>query len=556
MKRILILGGYGGFGARLSRRLVADGHKVIVAGRSLASAQQFCAGVPQCEPLEADRNQDLAPLLASLKPDLLVDAAGPFQNSSYHVVEACLAQRIPYIDLADAVEFVSGIGDLDLLAERAGVAVISGASSVPALSGAVIRKLAHGLDRVASIEMAISASNRATAGPSVASAILSYVGKPVRLWRGKRWIEAFGWQELKWQNFTVSGRTPIRRLVALADIPDHQIVPKSVVGVPAMIFRAGPEFAFQTLSLWALSWLVRWGVLRSLNPVAGWLRRLQGLTAAFGSDRSAMVVTLKGACGDDLVQRRWTLIAENGDGPDIPTLAAQLIAGEILSGRVAAGARDAGNALSLEQFEPLFSDLSVHHEITEAAYVPVYQRVMGSAFDQLPIAVRRLHQLIGDGGVYGSATVTRGTNLCARLVGWIMGFPPAGKHDLQVSFSERAGIERWTRDFSGRRFSSHLSEKGGKLTERFGPLHFSFDLPSSVHGLEMIMRRWAFMGIPLPLALAPKSVAREWQEGDDFCFDVPISLPLIGRVVHYQGRLRMVTQSPATVAPPHPATCG
>jgi hypothetical protein len=40
------------------------------------------------------------------------------------------------------------------------------------------------------------------------------------------------------------------------------------------------------------------------------------------------------------------------------------------------------------------------------------------------------------------------------------------------------------------------------------------------------------------LFLAPKSVAREWADGEDFWFDVPIALPLIGDVVHYRGRLR------------------
>jgi NAD(P)-dependent dehydrogenase (short-subunit alcohol dehydrogenase family) len=539
VKRILILGGYGGFGARLSRRLAGDGHHILVAGRRLAEAQKFCEKLPNTQAVQADRNTGFADLLKSIGPDLVIDAAGPFQNSSYHVVEACIAERIAYLDLADAREFVCGIQTLDAAAKRVGIAVIAGASSVPALSGAVIRKLADGLDQVSAIEMAISASNRATAGPSVASAILSYVGKSVRVWRGKRWTDAYGWQELKRQSFAVDGHKPITRLVALADIPDHQIVPTSVSGAPAVIFRAGPEFAFQTLSLWLLSWLVRWGLLRSIAPLAGWLRHLQGVTAKLGSDRSAMVVSLKGYSGNEIVERCWTLIAENGDGPEIPTLAAQLLANAILKGRVGAGARTAADALTLGQFEPLFSKLAIAHQTTEKRYAPVYKRAMGDAFDMLPTAVRKLHLLGGDGGASGSATVTRGSNPLARLIGWFMRFPPAGEHQLQVSFSERDGVEHWTRAFSGRRFASHLSERDGKLTERFGPLRFYFDLPSDTDGLQMVMRRWSAFGISLPLAFAPKSPAREWQDGDDFCFDVPISLPLIGLVVHYNGKLRL-----------------
>ncbi len=77
----------------------------------------------------------------------------------------------------------------------------------------------------------------------------------------------------------------------------------------------------------------------------------------------------------------------------------------------------------------------------------------------------------------------------------------------------------------------------GRLAERFGPLRFHFDLPSDGQGLTMRMRRWTCLGVPLPMALAPRSRAREWQEGNRFRFDVPIELPFIGLVVHYSGWL-------------------
>ena len=120
-----------------------------------------------------------------------------------------------------------------------------------------------------------------------------------------------------------------------------------------------------------------------------------------------------------------------------------------------------------------------------------------------------------------------------------MRFPPEGDHDLHVSFEERDGIERWTRDFGGHVFSSRLSQSGAHLVERFGPMRFYFDLPADASGLTMVMRKWTVFSVPLPLALAPKSTAREWAEGEDFRFDVPIDLPLIGRIVHYRGRLRL-----------------
>lgn len=59
-------------------------------------------------------------------------------------------------------------------------------------------------------------------------------------------------------------------------------------------------------------------------------------------------------------------------------------------------------------------------------------------------------------------------------------------------------------------------------------------------GLAMRPAGWAFGPVPLPSRLAPSGVAREWSEGGRFHFDVPIRLPVVGLVVHYQGVLEPV----------------
>ena len=171
---------------------------------------------------------------------------------------------------------------------------------------------------------------------------------------------------------------------------------------------------------------------------------------------------------------------------------------------------------------------------------PLYARVMGERFGVLPVVVRKMHALCGDGGASGEAEVTRGRNPLARLVAALMRFPSAGSHPLHVSFVEQDGVERWTRHFGDRSFSSSLREERGKLTERFGALRFEFDLPSDEQGLTMRISRWSLFGVPLPPALAPRTCAREWEEDGRFRFDVPISLPLIGLVVHYTGWLQPI----------------
>jgi hypothetical protein len=428
VSRILVIGGYGGFGARLTRRLLAAGHEVVVAGRSADKGAAFCARLAQCEAVVADRTNGIGMAMARIRPDLVVDAAGPFQDSGYTVPEACIAMRIPYLDLADARGFVAGIGGLDKAAKAAGIAVIAGASSEPALSGAVARKLAEGMESIAEVEIVISASNRAVGGASVAHAILSYVGKPLELWRGRRRDVGFGWQELRRVRFAVTGQPVLRRWVALADVPAHDLLPAMLPGRPAVTFRAGTELGFQMLALWLASWPVRWGWIASLSRAARWLIPLQRLTQEIGSDCSAMSVTLRGG----RVARNWTLVASRGDGPEIPTFAAAILAEEILAGRMAAGARGAAGLLTLEQFEPLFAPLALRHEIHEREAVPLYAQAMGAAFEALPPAVRAMHEVNGDGGAAGGGSVARGSHPLARLIGAIMRFPPSGNYPVHA----------------------------------------------------------------------------------------------------------------------------
>jgi NAD(P)-dependent dehydrogenase (short-subunit alcohol dehydrogenase family) len=540
MRRALVLGGYGGFGLGVSERLAADGFEVLVAGRSLARATAACGGRPGLVPLAVDRDGALAQALGEHSPWAVVDAAGPFQGLDYRVARACIAAGVHYLDIADGRAFVAGIGALDAEARAAGISVISGASSVPALSGAAVRALAAGMDEVRAVEMAISASNRASAGRSVTRAILSYVGRPIALWRGGAWRTGFGWGELRRQGYAVQGRAPIRpRLVGLADVPDLELLPGRLPGRPAVSFRAGTELDGANLLLWLLGRLVRWKLLAGLGPLEPPIRAAQRLTRGLGSERSAMTVALWGMAGGCPVERRWTLVAEEGCGPQIPCLAAPLLLARLRDGALEPGARDAGELLDLAGFDVVLDAMPTARGRTETPLEPpLYARVMGERFAALPPAVRRMHEVLRDGGAAGRADVTRGQGWAARLVARLFGFPPAGRDiPVQVAFAEADGVETWTRDFGGRRFSSRLSRRGALLVERFGPLRFGFDLPGGPDGLSMRLVRWWLGPVPLPPALAPRSEAREWEEDGRFHFDVPIALPLAGLVVHYRGWL-------------------
>ncbi len=100
--KILIVGGYGAFGGRLVELLRDDpGLTLIVAGRDRGRAVHFCGRhlntKAVLKPARFDRERDLTAQLPLLKPDLVVDASGPFQSygkQRYKLIEACIAQGI------------------------------------------------------------------------------------------------------------------------------------------------------------------------------------------------------------------------------------------------------------------------------------------------------------------------------------------------------------------------------------------------------------------------------------------------------------------------------
>lgn len=207
--RALIVGGYGIFGGRIVELLKDEPRlELIVAGRSPERAKAFCArqhGRATLEPAVFDRNGDLSHHLTALRPALLIDARRPFQaygQDRYRVIEACIANRVPYLDLADGADFVDGVQSLDAAARASGVSVLSGVSSFPVLTAAATRRLAVGLARVDAIRAGIAPSSYAIVGENVIRAITGYAGQPSRVRRDGQTMTGYPFTEQ--MRFTVT----------------------------------------------------------------------------------------------------------------------------------------------------------------------------------------------------------------------------------------------------------------------------------------------------------------------------------------------------------------
>jgi hypothetical protein len=354
--RVLLIGATGVFGSRLAERvLLESGIVLTLAARDRTKLDALAARLGELAVRVLDRELVTGADLAGF--DVVVDAAGPFQASAPTVIDAAIAAQIHYIDLADGRDFVAAIGDHDAAAKAAGISVTCGASSIPALSHAVIDDLTAGCAGIDSIRIGIFPGNRAPRGLAVVQAILSYVGHPVRVWRGGRWTDVPGWGMT--QRWAVPGVG--RRWASVCDTPEQDLLVARYAPKGSAEFFAGMELSLLHLGLALLALPVRWGWVRSLRPASRPLLAVAKLLLPLGSDVGAMDVIVTGIDGAGRPTRaQWTLSANGNRGPYVPVLAALAMLRRFRDGRAPdPGARVCAGMLTLAESQGDFAELGI-----------------------------------------------------------------------------------------------------------------------------------------------------------------------------------------------------
>lgn len=546
MLRVLVLGGYGLFGGRLVRRLARRaGLEVVVAGRSQAKAAALVAM------LAADSQATLravafdlasADLLASLRtlqPKVVVHAAGPFHGQDYRVARACIAARAHYIDLADSRTFVQGIGALDGEARAAGVSVLSGASSVPALSSAVVDHLAAGLASVESIDIGISPGNRTERGLATVQGILGYCGKaigpardaPLHGWRGT-WRHAYP--------------APVgERLLSPCDVPDLALLPARYPGTPRVRFGAGLELRLLHRGMNLMAWLAQRGWVRDWAAHARWLKAAADLFLRWGSDAGAMHVRVSGRDADGHVaERQWTLVAAHGDGPYVPTLAAAALVERVARGEpLAAGAKPCIGMLAHDEILAQAEGLAI--TFAEGNDASLFRTAMGEPYERLDSTLRAFHDLRGRHALHGEVHTEGPERPLGALLARLLGTPVhAAQGAMRFELDSVEGAQTWTRHFPHRTMRSRMRLVRGRLVESLGPVQLTFALREQGQRLEMQLQSLRCLGVPCPRWLLPRITATEEGRDGRLHFDIRAALPGIGRVTSYRGWLDLPRVAP------------
>lgn len=355
--KTLVLGGYGNFGARICRALAGDANiDLLVAGRDAGRARRFADVLGgRASAVSLDCNApDFSQVLAGLDVDLVIHTAGPFQEQSYAVAHAAARAGAHYIDLADGRRFVCDFPQaLQYVFQQAGRTAISGASTVPALSSAVVGHLFAGWQALDAIDICIAPAQTAPRGRATLAAVLSYCGRPIRVWRGGQWTQEAGWATPERVEF----KRLRPRIGALCDIPDLELFPERYGVRDRVMFRAALEVAATQRAFAMLAALRGMGLLRRPERLAGFLDRISGVFDPLGTALGGMVVRIEGLdAGGRPARRAWHIAADNDDGPEIPCMATILLARKLAAGDgMAAGAFTAAGLLTLDEFEPEFA---------------------------------------------------------------------------------------------------------------------------------------------------------------------------------------------------------
>jgi hypothetical protein len=354
--KVLVLGAYGFFGSRICAALAKNPRiYLMLAGRdhakATAAAYQLGLSADHARTLDATDAQ-LALQLRKLGVGILIHTVGPFQGQGYEVARAAIKAGCHYLDLADGRAFVASIAKLDAEARTAGVSVISGASTLPALSSAVVDRYRGEFARLDAIHLGIT-SGGVLPGAATLRAVLGYCGKRFRTLENGVWIDVYGWLDPQQHEFPKSIGT---RLIGRCDVPDLDLLPQRFPGVKTVSFHAGFASRLGHRIVEQLAIVVREGRLKSalsfarpLYTVGRWLQPLF-------SDRGGMFVRLEGLHenGAPLVLT-WNLVARENHGPNIPCAASIALANKIAAGgRLPAGAMPCMGLLTVEELlEPL-----------------------------------------------------------------------------------------------------------------------------------------------------------------------------------------------------------
>ena len=142
---VLLLGAAGNSGRLIAAELAARGLSVRLAGRrrgpleDLARALAADGATTDVRTVDVSDAASLAEAIAGV--GVVLSTIGPFARQAGPVIDACLAARLPYVDIANEWPAVRGLLDRDEQARAHAVTLVTGAGFGPAATETLVLRL-------------------------------------------------------------------------------------------------------------------------------------------------------------------------------------------------------------------------------------------------------------------------------------------------------------------------------------------------------------------------------------------------------------------------------
>jgi len=171
----------------------------------------------------------------------------------------------------------------------------------------------------------------------------------------------------------------------------------------------------------------------------------------------------------------------------------------------------------------------------------------GEGFDHLDPLIQELH-LSRRGVLQGDVVLEYGrgvSGVIGKRLGAKLGLPATeGAKNLKVQIESKNGLLVWSRLFDSQynmvsKFKPIGSYPDGHWQEQTGMVKMDLGVTIKDGGWYWVQKNVWYKSVKLPIWLFPSSLAYKRIVDSKYEFSVSISLPLVGKLIHYSGALEV-----------------
>jgi len=299
----LVVGGQGFFGRALVKDLLDHTHaRIVIAGRTRRH--------PLHHPRLSWKTFDLTRPSSLEGYSAVVCCAGPYQGMATTLVEAAAQAKIPYVDLADARDFIARARTV-----HSSAPLMTGLSVVPGMTCLLAGRAQVG--RIRTIRTFIAPGSRQPRGGATLVSLLSG-------------IERWGYREIVRFPHPI-GRRAVYRTI---EVGDSDIVP-DLFESAAFEFKVGFDLDLFNRGLEILRWLRVRKIVPDPVRIRSLFSAVVRLFSGWGTDAGAVQVEVMGTQG-----RYSGAIVAREHGYRLPSVLAAIAVARIIEGRLLASGLD------------------------------------------------------------------------------------------------------------------------------------------------------------------------------------------------------------------------